>query len=285
MRTGLITKKVGMSRMLNPETGVHTPVTLLQLDNCQVIGVNKADSDGRTSLQLGAFDQRASRINKARIGFFAKSRVSPKAKIKEFRVTEENLLEVGQELAVNHFGVGALVDVTAISKGKGFAGVMKRYNFSGLRASHGVSVSHRSHGSTGQCQDPGRVFKGKKMAGQMGNKRVTVQNLTICGFDEELGLIIVKGAVPGSKNSIVLIKDAVKKPLPKDVILPAALVSKADNAKKEDNVGDIVSEETAPDVAVSSDVSSSDVASNVPDNTGSSADEVKSTDSDKSDKS
>ena len=180
--------------------------------------------------------------------------ISPKLKIKEFLVSEENLLEAGQVLAVNHFSVGALVDVTSVSKGKGFAGVMKRHNFSGLRASHGVSISHRSHGSTGQCQDPGRVFKGKKMAGQMGNKQVTVQNLVVCGFDQELGIIFVKGAVPGSKNSVVIIKDAVKVPLPKDAILPAALSSVEKEVVADNNVssGDKIETKVATKVDSSS---------------------------------
>ena len=232
MRTGLIAKKEGMSRIFD-EDGRHIPVTVLKIDECQVVSVRNEDKDGYTAVQIGAGKAKVKRTSKANRGHFAKAKVEPKKKVAEFRVSNENTLEVGAELGANHFVPGQFVDVTGTSIGKGFAGAMKRHNFGGMRASHGVSISHRAHGSTGQCQEPGKVFKGKKMAGQMGNKRTTTQNLEIVAVDLEDNLILVKGAVPGARNGWVLIKDAVKKPLPEDVPFPAGLKIDAEPAKEE----------------------------------------------------
>lgn len=228
MRTGVIARKLGMTRIYS-DTGDHIPVTVMQLDTCQVVAQRNAEKNGYTALQLGAGTKKAKRVSKADRGQFAKANVEPKAKVVEFRVSEENLVNVGEEIIADHYFEGQFVDVTGTSIGKGFAGAMKRHNFGGLRATHGVSISHRSHGSTGQCQDPGKVFKGKKMAGHMGATRVTTQNLQVIKTDTDRGLILIKGAVPGPKNGWVLIKDAVKKPFPENAILPAALLS----AKKE----------------------------------------------------
>ncbi len=222
MRTGLIARKEGMSRIFD-EDGRHIPVTVLKVDECQVVAVMSEEKDGYVAVQLGAGKAKVKRTSKQNRGHFAKAKVEPKKKLAEFRVSNENILEVGAELGANHFVAGQYVDVCATSKGKGFAGAMKRHNFGGLRASHGVSVSHRSHGSTGQCQEPGKVFKGKKMAGHMGAERVTTQNLEIVGVDLEDNLILVKGAVPGAKQGWVLINDAVKKPAPEGVPFPAGL--------------------------------------------------------------
>jgi large subunit ribosomal protein L3 len=214
------------------EDGRQVPVTVLQLDNLQVVAKKTSDSDGYSAVQLGAGTAKAKRVTAPMRGVFAKASVSPKRKLVEFRVDADNLLEVGEEIIADHYFEGQFVDVTGTSIGKGFAGAMKRHNFGGLRASHGVSVSHRSHGSTGQCQDPGRVFKGKKMAGHMGAARVTTQNLQVVRTDSDRGLIMVKGAVPGSKGGWVTVKDAVKKPFPENAILPAALRSAAALAAK-----------------------------------------------------
>ena len=230
MRTGLIAKKMGMTRIY-AEDGAHVPVTVLQLDSCQVVGQRTEENNGYTAVQLGAGAKKAKRVTRAERGQFAKANVEPKAKLVEFRVSEDNLVDVGAELSAEHFVVGQKVDVTGTSIGKGFAGAMKRHNFGGLRATHGVSISHRSHGSTGQCQDPGKVFKGKKMAGHMGAVRVTTQNLDIVRTDADRGLILVKGAVPGPKEGWVLIRDAVKRPFPDGAPLPAAI--KADAAPEE----------------------------------------------------
>ena len=222
LRSGVIARKVGMTRLFM-EDGRQIPVTVLQLDGLQVVAQRTPEKDGYAAVQLGAGTAKAKRTSKAMRGHFAKAKVAPKRKIAEFRVDPENLIEVGAEITANHYAEGQYVDVSGTSIGKGFAGAMKRHNFGGLRASHGVSISHRSHGSTGQCQDPGRVFKGKKMAGHMGAARVTTQNLQVVKTDVERGLIMVKGAVPGSRGGWVTIKDAVKKPLPDNVPLPAAL--------------------------------------------------------------
>jgi len=226
MRSGLIAKKVGMTRLFM-EDGKQIPVTVLQLDNLQVVSQRTTDKDGYTAVQLGAGTPKVKRVSQAMRGHYAGAGVAPKRKLAEFRVTEDNLIEVGAELSAEHFLEGQKVDVSGTSIGKGFAGAMKRHNFGGLRASHGVSISHRSHGSTGQCQDPGRVFKGKKMAGHMGAVRVTTQNLEVVKTDADRGLIMVKGAVPGSKGGWVTIKDAVKKKLPEGVPFPAAVKSTA----------------------------------------------------------
>jgi large subunit ribosomal protein L3 len=224
MRSGVIAKKLGMTRLFL-EDGKQVPVTVLQLDNLQVVAQRTADKDGYTAVQLGAGTAKAKRTTAAMRGHFAKANVAPKRKVAEFRVSPENLIEVGAEISAEHYNAGQFVDVAGTSIGKGFAGAMKRHNFGGLRASHGVSISHRSHGSTGQCQDPGKVFKGKKMAGHMGAARVTTQNIQVVKTDADRGLIMVKGSVPGSKGGWVTIKDAVKKPLPADVPMPAALKS------------------------------------------------------------
>ena len=224
LRSGVIAKKLGMTRLFL-EDGRQVPVTVLQLDNLQVVAQRTAEKDGYTAVQLGAGTAKAKRTTAAMRGHFAKANVAPKRKIAEFRVSPENLIEVGAEISAAHYAEGQYVDIAGTSIGKGFAGGMKRHNFGGLRASHGVSVSHRSHGSTGQCQDPGKVFKGKKMAGHLGSVRDTTQNIQVVRTDADRGLIMVKGSVPGNKGGWVTIKDAVKKPLPKDLPLPAALKS------------------------------------------------------------
>jgi len=222
MRTGLLAKKVGMTRLFR-EKGGHVPVTVLQVDNLQVVAHKTDENDGYNAVQLGFGAAKVKNVSKAMRGHFAKSKVEPKRKLTEFRVSAENFVDVGSELSVGHFLEGQIVDVCGTSIGKGFAGGMKRHGVGGLRASHGVSINHRSLGSTGQCQDPGKVFKGKKMAGQMGSVRVTTQNLEIVGTDEERGLLLVRGAVPGSKGTYVRVTDAIKKPLPEGVPLPAGL--------------------------------------------------------------
>ena len=232
MRSGVIAKKVGMTRLFM-EDGKQIPVTVLQLENLQVVDQRTSDRDGYTAVQLGAGTAKAKRTSQGMRGHFAKANVAPKRKVAEFRVSEENLIAIGEEISAEHYIAGQKVDVSGTSIGKGFAGAMKRHNFSGLRATHGVSISHRSHGSTGQCQDPGKVFKGKKMAGHMGAARVTTQNLEVVRTDADRGLIMVKGAVPGSKGGWVTVKDAVKKKLPDGVPFPAALKSAAVEATAE----------------------------------------------------
>ena len=231
MRTGVIAKKLGMTRLFL-EDGRQVPVTVLQLDNLQVVAQRKNETDGYVALQLGAGDAKPKNVSSPMRGHFAKANVAPKRKIVEFRVSEDNLIEVGEEIIAAHYFAGQFVDIAGTSIGKGFAGAMKRHNFGGLRASHGVSISHRSHGSTGQCQDPGKVFKGKKMAGHMGAARVTTQNLQVVRTDADRGLIMVKGSVPGSKGGWVTIKDAVKKPVAESTIFPAALRSAEREAKR-----------------------------------------------------
>ena len=231
LRTGLIAKKVGMTRLFM-EDGKQIPVTVLSLENLQVVAQRTTEKDGYVAVQLGAGAAKAKRTSQAMRGHFAAAKVEPKRKVAEFRVAEENMINVGETITANHYFEGQFVDVSGVSVGKGFAGAMKRHNFGGLRATHGVSVSHRSHGSTGQCQDPGKVFKGKKMAGHMGAARVTTQNLQVVRTDAGRGLIMVKGAVPGSKGGWVTLKDAVKKPTPENVIYPAGLKSMAEEAEK-----------------------------------------------------
>ena len=222
MRSGVIAKKVGMTRVFT-EDGRHVPVTVLKLDSLQVVSQRTEEKDGYTAVQLGAGLKKTKNCSKAERGHFAVAKVEPKAEIVEFRVSADNLIDVGAEITADHFVKGQIVDATATSIGKGFAGAMKRHNFGGLRASHGVSISHRAHGSTGQCQDPGKVFKGKKMAGHMGAERVTVQNLEIVETDAERGLIMVRGGVPGAKGGWVQLRDARKKKLPEGVPMPAAI--------------------------------------------------------------
>jgi large subunit ribosomal protein L3 len=224
MRTGLIAEKVGMTRIFDAE-GTHVPVTVLKVDHCQVVQVRTAERDGYTAVQLGVGKAKVKNVTKPMRGHFAKAKVEPKRKLVEFRVSADALIEVGAELSATHFLSGQFVDVTGTSIGKGFAGVMKRHNFGGLRATHGVSVSHRSHGSTGNRQDPGRTFPGKKMAGHLGDVRVTTQNLKIVSVDAERGLIMIKGAVPGADGGYVLVSDAKKRAAPKDVPFPAGLKS------------------------------------------------------------
>lgn len=231
MRSGILAKKVGMTRLFM-EDGKQIPVTVLQLDGLQVVGQRTSDKDGYTAVTLGAGAPKVKRVSQAMRGHFTAQKVEPKRKLVEFRVSEANMIGVGEEIIADHYFEGQFVDVTGTSIGKGFQGAMKRHNFGGLRASHGVSISHRSHGSTGQCQDPGKVFKGKKMAGHMGAARVTTQNLQVVRTDSDRGLIMIKGAVPGSKGGWVTVKDAVKKPFPENAILPAALKSAAQEAAK-----------------------------------------------------
>tara|TARA_R110000787_G_scaffold55670_18_gene128498 strand:- start:2714 stop:3598 length:885 start_codon:yes stop_codon:yes gene_type:complete len=231
LRSGVIAKKMGMTRLFM-EDGKQIPVTVLQLDNLQVVAQRTIEKDGYVAVQLGAGTAKVKRTSQAMRGHFAAAKVEPKRKVVEFRVDADAMLPVGEEIIADHYFAGQYVDVAGTSIGKGFAGAMKRHNFGGLRASHGVSVSHRSHGSTGQCQDPGKVFKGKKMAGHMGSARVTTQNLEVVKTDTARGLIMVKGAVPGSKGGWVTVKDAVKKPFPDSAIVPAALASAAREAAK-----------------------------------------------------
>lgn len=210
LRSGVIAKKVGMTRLFM-EDGKQVPVTVLQLDKLQVVAQRTPEKDGYSAVQLGAGTAKAKRTSQPMRGHFAAAKVEPKRKIAEFRVAPENLIAVGEEITADHYFEGQFVDVSGTSIGKGFAGAMKRHNFGGLRASHGVSISHRSHGSTGQCQDPGRVFKGKKMAGQHGNKKITVLNLRVVKVLPEEGLVLVEGGVPGPRNGIVTVRTAVKK--------------------------------------------------------------------------
>ncbi|MEP0324498.1 50S ribosomal protein L3 [Bauldia litoralis] len=226
MRSGVIAQKLGMTRVFT-DGGEQVPVTVLKLDNCQVVAQRTEAENGYTALQLGVGLRKVKNTPKALRGHFAKASVEPKRKMAEFRVSPENLIEVGAELTADHFVAGQFVDVTGTSKGKGFQGVMKRYNFGGGRATHGNSVSHRAHGSTGQRQDPGKVFKGKKMAGHMGDVRVTTQNLKIVTTDVERGLILVEGAIPGAKGGWILVSDAIKRPLPEGVPTPGAFKSNA----------------------------------------------------------
>ncbi len=226
MRSGLIAQKLGMTRIFT-EDGTDVPVTVLSLENCQVVGQRTQDKDGYVALQLGAGTVKVKNTTKAERGNFAIAKVEPKRRVTEFRVDADNLIEVGSTMQADHFVEGQLVDVTGTSIGKGFAGAMKRHNFGGLRASHGVSVSHRSHGSTGQRQDPGKTFRGKKMAGHMGDRRVTTQNVKVVRTDVERGLIMVQGSVPGAKGGWIMIRDAVKKAAHKDVQVPGSFKAPA----------------------------------------------------------
>lgn len=247
MRTGLIGKKVGMTRVFD-DGGLHVPVTVVQVDGCQVVAQRTEEKDGYTALQLGVGTAKVKRMGNPLRGYFRKASVEPKAKLGEFRVSEDGLVEVGAEISTAHFVDGQYVDVTGITVGKGFAGAMKRHNFKGLRASHGVSISHRSHGSTGQCQDPGKVFKGKKMAGHMGDVQATQQNLQVVQTMPEEGLILIRGSVPGAKGSWVTVSDAVKKALPDGAPMPAAL--KGDQAEAEAPTDEAPAEDAVTEEAV-----------------------------------
>ncbi len=240
MRTGLIATKEGMTRVYDAQ-GRHVSVTVFKVDNAQVTDVRTVDKNGYTAVQVGIGSRKKSRVSKASLGNYAKNKIEPKAKLAEFRVSPDNILDVGASLCVSHFVTGQYVDVVGTSVGRGFQGAMKRHNFGGLRASHGVSVSHRSHGSTGQMQDPGRVFKGKRMAGHMGDVRVTQQNLKVIAVYPDQDLILVEGSVPGSDNSFVLISDAVKKSLPKEAPMPAGL--KVSATAQAAPVADVATEE------------------------------------------
>jgi large subunit ribosomal protein L3 len=219
MRSGVVAQKLGMTRVFT-EAGEHIPVTVLRLAQCQVVAHRTKDKNGYVALQLGSGERRTNNMNKADRGYFAKAKVEPKRKLAEFRVSEDALIPVGAEITADHFIAGQFVDVCGVSIGKGFAGGMKRWNFGGLRASHGVSISHRSIGSTGGRQDPGKTFKNKKMPGHLGSERVTTLNLKVVQTDVERGLILIEGAVPGAKGSWITVRDAVKKALPKDAPKP-----------------------------------------------------------------
>lgn len=242
MRTGVIAKKLGMSRIFD-EDGVHVPVTVLHLDNVRVVAHKTKARDGYTAVQLSSGKAKVKNVSKALRGHYAKSKIEPARKLVEFRVSEENLPEIGAEIIATHFLPGQFIDVVGTTIGKGFTGVMARWNFAGLEASHGVSISHRSHGSTGQRQDPGRVFKGKKMAGHLGVERVTVSNLQVVSTDAERGFIYVRGAVPGAEESYVLVKDAVKRAAPANVPLPASVKRSA--AKEQPAAKEVAAEKPA----------------------------------------
>jgi large subunit ribosomal protein L3 len=222
MRSGVIAQKLGMTRIFT-ESGEHVPVTVLKIDRCRVVAHRTEEKNGYTALQLGVGLAKVKNVSRAERGHFAVAKVEPARKLAEFRVSADNFIDIGAEITADHFVEGQLVDVTGTSIGRGFAGAMKRHNFGGLRASHGVSASHRSHGSTGQNQDPGRVFKGKKMAGHMGDARVTTQNLKVVKTDAERGLIMIRGAVPGSKGGWVLLRDAVRRAVPENAPRPGAI--------------------------------------------------------------
>ncbi len=231
-RTGILARKLGMTRVFH-DNGTHVPVTVLAVEKCQVVARRTAESDGYTAMQIGAGEARVRKLSKAERGHFAKAKVEPKSRLVEFRVSEDALLEVGDELVPSHFVPGQRVDVAGTSIGKGFAGAMKRHGFAGLEATHGVSVSHRSHGSTGHSQDPGRVFKGKKMAGQLGNRRAKVPNLEVVSVDDDRGLLFVKGAVPGANQAWVEVTDALKTVLPEEAPFPGGLRGTAATAEAE----------------------------------------------------
>ncbi len=234
MRTGVIAKKMGMTRLFQ-EDGRHVPVTVLSLEECQVVGARNQERDGYFAVQLGAGARKAKNVNKPQREAFAKAEVEPKARVAEFRVdSEDALLPIGATVTADHFIAGQMVDIQGVTQGKGFAGAMKRWGFGGMRATHGVSISHRAHRSTGQDQDPGKVFKGKKMAGHMGSKNRTQQNLEIVRTDAARGLIFVRGSVPGSKGGWLLVKDAVKVALPEGVPFPGAMRRNADETATEE---------------------------------------------------
>ncbi len=230
MRCGVVARKLGMSRVFNTN-GEHVPVTVLRMEDVEVLSIKTLEKDGYTAVQLGFCNKAPKNITKPLKGLFAKAKIHPKEKIAEFRVSQDAILKVGDKLSANHFIAGQKVDVVGISQGKGFSGAMKRHNFGGMQASHGVSISHRSHGSTGNSQDPGRTWKGKKMAGQYGNVRITTQNLKVVKLFEDNDIILVEGSVPGSKNGVVLLSDAIKYKTPENAPFPAGLR----NENKKDN--------------------------------------------------
>ena len=234
MRSGVIAQKIGMTRVFT-DAGVHVPVTVLRLANCQVVAHRTKDKNGYVAVQLGSGTRKVKNVTKAERGNFAIAKVEPKRKVAEFRVSEDALIPVGAEITADHFVPGQFVDVTGTSTGKGFAGGMKRWNFGGLRASHGVSISHRSIGSTGGRQDPGKTFKNKKMPGHLGVDRVTTLNLKVVQTDVERGLILIEGAVPGTKGGWITVRDAVKKPLPKDAVKPGKFRLAAEGAAPAEN--------------------------------------------------
>jgi large subunit ribosomal protein L3 len=246
MRTGVIAKKLGMARFFD-EAGSHVPVTVLSLEGCQVVSHRTKEKDGYVALQLGAGAKKAKNTSKAMRGHFAKGEVEPKRTVAEFRVSEDNLIDVGAEFTADHFVPGQKVDITGVTVGKGFAGGMKRWNFGGLRATHGVSVSHRSLGSTGNRQDPGRTFPGKKMAGHLGQETVTTLNMTVWRIDAERGLILVKGAVPGTEGTFVKIRDAVKSALPADAPKPGAFRTAGQPAAAAEEAAPVEAEVQAPE--------------------------------------
>ena len=251
MRTGLIAQKLGMSRVFT-DAGDHIPVTVLRVDNCQVVAHRTQERDGYVALQLGVGAAKVKNVSKPMRGHFAAAKVEPKAHMAEFRVSEDALVDVGAEITAAHFVAGQYVDVTGTSIGKGYAGGMKRWNFGGLRATHGVSISHRSLGSTGQRQDPGKTFKNKKMAGHLGAERVTTLNLEVVATDVERGVLMIKGAVPGSAGGWVLVRDAVKRKQPEDLPFPAALR------------GDAAAEETEPEVEAAAETADESAATEAP---------------------
>jgi len=259
MRTGVIAKKVGMTRLFH-EDGRHVPVTVLALEDCQVVSHRTADRDGYFAVQLGAGEAKQKNVAKPQREHFAKADVGLKKRVAEFRVEDESgLVPVGSTISAEHFIPGQMVDITGHTQGKGFAGAMKRWGFGGMRATHGVSISHRAHGSTGNRQDPGRVFKGKKMAGHMGDRQRTQQNLEIVRTDAERGLLFVKGSVPGAKNGWLLVRDAVKLPLPEGVPFPGAILSKhAPVAEETPSVAETAAEDVVAVVAVETDAPATD---------------------------
>ena len=250
MRTGVIAKKMGMTRLFQ-EDGRHVPVTVLSLEECQVVGARNQERDGYFAVQLGAGPRKAKNVNKPQREAFAKAEVEPKARVAEFRVdSEDALLPIGATVTADHFIAGQMVDIQGVTQGKGFAGAMKRWGFGGMRATHGVSISHRAHGSTGQNQDPGKVFKGKKMAGHMGAKNRTQQNLEIVRTDAARGLIFVRGSVPGSKGGWLLVKDAVKVALPEGVPFPGAMRRNADETATEEAPAGMIEADAAIETPV-----------------------------------
>jgi len=266
LRSGIIAKKLGMTRLFM-EDGRQIPVTVLALENLQVVAQRTVEKDGYVAVQLGAGTAKVKRTSQAMRGHFAAAKVEPKRKVAEFRVAPENMIAVGEEFTANHYFEGQYVDVSGTSIGKGFAGAMKRHNFGGLRATHGVSVSHRSHGSVGQCQDPGKIFKGKKMAGHMGSARVTTQNLQVVRTDTDRGLIMIKGAVPGSKGNWVTVKDAVKKPASENTMDPAGLMSlnkEAQRLAEEAAAAAAAAEATAAAEAAAAEQAAMEAAENAP---------------------